>query len=389
MFAWLRKKRAEARRASPSWRQAKPLRGLSPAQLDALERLVIERRLEAGDVLISEGDRATSIFIVESGSFDVSKRETARDKEHVIDTVVAGQTLGEAALFEQITRAATVRAREPAVVFEVPMAELRRRGDDDPALASLHQALVLGLVEGLATRLRAQAHDKLATAQAQDVMGHFVVNVLILVCAYVYLLAGLQRLGDASPTNTSYVSIPLQLVFGAGSWYFIRRSGYPLSTFGLSFKDLIGSVLEAILFTVPALAVVTAIKWLLMAAGLVAGPLVAFPDWQARLISEEVLPKLAVYAVACLVQELVVRSALQSSLEQFLTGAHAKRNAIVVSALLFSVTHLHMSFLFATLAFLPGLYWGWLFARRRNLAGVTLSHIAVGACGFFILGVQL
>jgi membrane protease YdiL (CAAX protease family) len=34
-------------------------------------------------------------------------------------------------------------------------------------------------------------------------------------------------------------------------------------------------------------------------------------------------------------------------------------------------------------------FWGWLFARRRNLAGPTLSHFVVGAFVFFVLGISL
>ena len=94
-------------------------------------------------------------------------------------------------------------------------------------------------------------------------------------------------------------------------------------------------------------------------------------------------------ALSSAVQELIVRGALQSSLESFLTGENSKRNAIIVSGLLFAVTHLHMSFLFAALVLLPGMFWGWLFARRRNLLGVTLSHIVVGAFVFFVLGIKL
>ena len=81
-----------------------------------------------------------------------------------------------------------------------------------------------------------------------------------------------------------------------------------------------------------------------------------------------------------------MRGALQSTLEMFLMGPHRRRNAVLVSALLFSVAHLHMSFLFAALAFLPGLYWGWLFSKQRNLAGVVLSHQLIGGYVFFILG---
>ncbi len=151
------------------------------------------------------------------------------------------------------------------------------------------------------------------------------------------------------------------------------------------------SAVEALVLTVPVLAILTGIKWLILwlrgSLGEVA--LIAYPDVAARLSEPQVTRLFAVYVVSCAVQELIVRGALQSSLEMFLTGPRRVLQAVLVSALLFSMTHLHMSFLFAALAFLPGLFWGWLFARRRNLAGVTLSHIALGAYVFFIMGVGL
>ncbi|MEM1034592.1 MAG: cyclic nucleotide-binding domain-containing protein [Myxococcota bacterium] len=399
MLEWLRRRwrrREEPADASgepppgtPAWARAAVFARLDPDQIQALDGIVREREVATGETLVEEGDVATSLFVVARGAFDVVKKERARDREHVIDRVMAGDIVGEAALFDALPRSATVRAAEPSAVYVVPLDEVARRAGEDPRLSAVRPGLILAIAEALAARLREQAADKLESAQQRDVMGHFVVNVLFLVCLYVYLLAGLQRLGDNLPTNTSYVSIPLQLVFGLGSWYFIRRSGYPLRDFGLSGRHLFGSVVEAIVFTVPALAVVTGVKWILIQTGHQAAPLIAHPAWWARLSSDAVWPLLTIYAVASLVQELVVRSALQSSLEMFLTGPRRVRNAIVLSALLFSVTHLHMSFLFATLAFLPGLFWGWLFARRRNLAGVTLSHIAVGGYVFFVLGVAL
>jgi hypothetical protein len=118
-------------------------------------------------------------------------------------------------------------------------------------------------------------------------------------------------------------------------------------------------------------------------------PLIEYPNVMERLGSSDVLPLFAIYVLASAVQELIVRGALQSSLQMFLTGRRRITKAVVVSALLFSVTHLHMSFLFATLAFVPGLFWGWLFARRPNLIGPILSHVAVGAFVFFIMGVNV
>jgi membrane protease YdiL (CAAX protease family) len=150
-------------------------------------------------------------------------------------------------------------------------------------------------------------------------------------------------------------------------------------------------VLEAVVLTPPFLALVTVLKWSVMQvtprwASLA---VVAYPDVAARLSDPAVVKLLVIYAVSSAVQELIVRGALQSSLQLFLVGARSVQRAILVSAVLFAAMHLHMGFLFAAFAFVPGLFWGWLYARRPNLVGVTLSHVAVGAYVFFVLGVGL
>jgi membrane protease YdiL (CAAX protease family) len=35
----------------------------------------------------------------------------------------------------------------------------------------------------------------------------------------------------------------------------------------------------------------------------------------------------------------------------------------------------------------PGLFWGWMFARQRSIVGVTVSHIVVGLWANFLVGV--
>jgi membrane protease YdiL (CAAX protease family) len=174
-------------------------------------------------------------------------------------------------------------------------------------------------------------------------------------------------------------------------WRFIRASGYPLAEFGIGIRHLFGSLLDAVLFTAPVLGLVTAIKWVFLRVtpAYSGWPLIEYQDLAARWVDPQVRTWLAIYAVSCVVQELIVRGALQSSLEMFLVGRHRQTRAVVVSALLFGVNHLHLSFAFAAAAFVPGLFWGWLFARHRNLIGPTLSHIVVGCYVFFVMGVPM
>jgi membrane protease YdiL (CAAX protease family) len=90
------------------------------------------------------------------------------------------------------------------------------------------------------------------------------------------------------------------------------------------------------------------------------------------------------------VQELVARAGLQGTLQNFIPTPpdHINWKAIVVSNLLYSSAHSYIGFWFCVAAFVPGLFWGWMFAKQRSLVGVTVSHIAVGLWAIFALGVH-
>ena len=364
--------------------------GLSDSQFAELAPFLEPRSLGAGELLVREGEPAEKLFILTRGTLEVLKTNPRSGREHSLALLEPGDLVGDVALFDRLPRSASVRAPAVAEVQALPFAALRPGSSGSGKLSvNLYQRLLENLAATLALRFRDQSVRAVESAERRALMGNFIVRLLILVCLYTFLLSGLEQLGGKLVANTSYISIPLQLIFGVGAWRFIRSTKRPLSEFGLSHHNLIGSLLESVLFTVPVLGLLIAIKWVALKLGGSDYPLIEFPDVAARLSESRVLWLLGIYAVSSAVQELIVRSALQSSLEGWLTGPRRVWNAVLVSALLFSITHLHMSFHFAALAFLPGLFWGWLFARRRNLLGVTLSHVAVGGFVFFILGVRI
>jgi CRP-like cAMP-binding protein len=402
VFGWLRRKgKPAAEQERPkTWRDADLMRGLNTRELAVIDPLVKERSLAAGETLVRQGEPAIELFILRSGTLQIVKTDDEDGREHSIGEVTAGQLVGEVALFNEQPRHATVRATSDCVLDAITFNQLRPNPDQlarssiDPRPKPVRRAyrkLLENLAKLLADRLRAQADVSLADAKRREAVAKFLINILVLVCLYSFLLSGLDHIEKLLPDSTSYISIPMQILFALGSWRFIRSTGYPLRDFGITHRQLVGSLLEAAVLTLPVLAILTGIKALILWTGGSFGevPLIAHTNVAERLATPDVVRLLVVYIVSCAVQELIVRGALQSSLEMFLTGPHRVLQAVLISALLFSMTHLHMSFLFAALAFIPGLFWGWLFARRRNLAGVTLSHIAVGAYVFFIMGVGL
>jgi membrane protease YdiL (CAAX protease family) len=56
---------------------------------------------------------------------------------------------------------------------------------------------------------------------------------------------------------------------------------------------------------------------------------------------------------------------------------------------LFSAAHVFIGFWFCVAAFVPGMFWGWMFAKQRSLLGVIASHIAVGIWMLFVVGIEV
>lgn len=381
------------------WRESELFREMSDEQLDVLAPFVEPRHVSAGENLVLEGEPARDVFVVAEGVLDVIAHDLQSGKEIVIGKIEAGDVVGEVAVFDEQPRSATVRARTDCKVFTIAFHDLRpeidlvARSTMDPRPKPLRRAynrLLENLAATLAERFRGRTAELRDAAKRKEAVGSFLVNILLLICLYTFLLSGLERL-ENSPANTSYISIPIQIVFAVGSWRFMRSTGYPLSEFGLGTKHFFSSIAESVFWTVPALASLTALKWMWITfRGNPNGvPLIEHIDVVSRMTEPSLVPLITIYALSSVVQELIVRCALQSSLLMFLSSRGRRTKAIVISALIFAMTHLHMSFLFAAAAFLPGLFWGWLYTRRPNLAGVALSHIAVGCYVFFVMGVRV
>ena len=52
---------------------------------------------------------------------------------------------------------------------------------------------------------------------------------------------------------------------------------------------------------------------------------------------------------------------------------------------IFSAAHLYVSPGLAVIAFVAGLFWGWLYARQSGLIGVSVSHVLLGLWAFEVV----
>jgi len=369
--------------------------GFSDDELVRIVPLLEERTVAAGMTIVREGEPATELFIIRDGMVEVTKRAADAAREQRLTMLEAGETFGEMTLVDRAPRSASVRAVEQTTVAMLRMADLDGATERDVAT----RARMLGnLGSHLARRLRgtnettvAALEQQLRLAQMRVSMGTFLTYVVFIMVAYGFAL---RIVGDLSKNtvDTTVVSIPIILVFALPLYVMMRRSGEPIAIYGLTWHGAGAAAADAVLWTLPLLALTLVIKIVLVhtvtsLAGVPIFRFGGFLDPRATSSAAWLSFTLSV-AYICVVplQEFIARGALQSPLQRFLVGPHATAAAIVIANSLFTASHLHLSTTFALIALLPGLLWGWLYTRHGTLIAPIVSHVLVGWVGLFVLG---
>jgi CRP-like cAMP-binding protein len=370
--------------------------GLSDEDLTKLDLNVYRKKVDAGEELVSEGDLGCDLFIIEQGEVEVLRSGDGTNHLHRIATLGTGANFGELALLDNGPRSATVRATRPTDLIVIDTGKL---GHPDAVLRREHANIFQNLSRALSQRLRgtnnvtvAALERELELAELRVDMANFCAAIILVLCGYGFVIrmAAEQSIGMVS---TTVLTVPLLLVFSAIVLFLMRRSRHPWSVYGVTTKDWGKHVVEAFWWTLPILALATAIKWVLIRSVPESANTALF-DFQASVRGGGENAAMLALAMGCLyalvvpLQELTTRGALQSSLQLFLTGPNRVWLAILTSNVVFTACHLHLSVGFAVLAFFPGLVWGALYARQGSLVGVSFSHILVGVWALFVLGIE-
>jgi len=135
---------------------------LSPDQIDRVHDSAVARSLQRGDVLFSEGDDATDLYVVIDGRIAIANK-SIDGRESMMALMERGDLFGEMPLFDSLSRSAEARALEPSSVVAIPYAPIKALYESQPDLLWHVVALLAG-------RLRA-TDEALADSVFLDVQG--------------------------------------------------------------------------------------------------------------------------------------------------------------------------------------------------------------------------
>ncbi len=120
--------------------------GLSSAEFDSLRRLIFEKTVERGEVILLEGEPAEALFFVASGAVKVFKT-SVEGKEQILNIVRPGESFNDVPVFDDGPNPTSAQAMGPVVLYGVRKGELR-------AFLQEHPAVVLNVIKVLAERVR-------------------------------------------------------------------------------------------------------------------------------------------------------------------------------------------------------------------------------------------
>ena len=347
-----------------------------------LGRCPIFRRCGTAD-LVREHEPSDTLLIIEQGRARVLKRGAAGD-EHLLNELGPGDSIGEMALFDRVPRSATVRAAGPVRTLQLPLAGIVQQAEARPTLVPVLVdigALVAERLRLASATATATADRALAEERMRAVLGRFTLLLMLAYTLYTWVLGTAVQVKQTFG-HSEFITVPAIVVCCAILFAFVRVSGYPARFFGITTENAGRDIAEAVLFTLPWLLGAVVLKlalvtWLPSMHGLpifqmfappVPGlPATGFNPWLA-----------AAYVIFAPFQELIYRGGVQGPLAHFLTGRWRTVLAIVGANVIFSAAHLYVSPGLAVMAFVAGLFWGWLYARQRGLAGVAVSHVLIG-----------
>ncbi len=127
-------------------------RGLEPAAVRALERLLERQTFPAGELIVRRGDAADRFFLLTAGTVSVTIDLPSGRRQRVA-TLSGGMTFGELAIVSDAERTADVRADEPAECYALSLARFRELGATHPEIKLVLLENLLRNASQTATRL--------------------------------------------------------------------------------------------------------------------------------------------------------------------------------------------------------------------------------------------
>lgn len=370
------------------WKNNNLLTDLSEVELSEIEPMLDFKECEPGKIIIDETSSDENCYLILEGEVDIYKKENNLLLAHLSN----GDSFGLMALLDKKARSATVKAKTKlkyAILSQHNLNQIKASSTDSIYHKILHNYIIeqsrsLRETNKLSMKL---LNEKLANVENQIAFGHFFTSMLIILVIYAVALRYSMSLID-DPQTIVAITCGLLTIFTSIAFLHLKFSNMPLEYYGVGIGDWRAHLKQSLIWTGYFLLFLTLIKWIaiITVPALHDQPLLMYK--YTELFHRYSPLFLIVYVLFTIIQEFITRCMFQSCLMNFFSDRYYNAEAIFLSSLAFSMLHLHQpSILFPVLVFIPGIFWGILYAKQRKLLGVCLSHTLIGIYAIYFLDI--
>jgi CRP-like cAMP-binding protein len=122
-------------RVLASLKQSRVFRGLGVASLESIALAGSVVDLEAGELIIAEGQPVTDLFVVIHGELEIFLPQTADRLTRIrVARAAPGDCIGEYSFVDKNPASASVASKSPSEVFRISHAEFQRKLDGEPEI---------------------------------------------------------------------------------------------------------------------------------------------------------------------------------------------------------------------------------------------------------------
>lgn len=338
------------------------------------------KHLDSGQLIIEEDAMIhPEFYILIEGELEAFKQDS-RNRHYVLNIIMPGDVFGEGILLGEQQRASSVRAVSASEVLVIPNQAIEQFAPRYPSsVTQFYKALHAQTVY----YLKKINEKNTQLIDYQKNLSFFLVNIVVFLSIFSILVSYIHEIIH----NIYPVLITTPLVFIGSVLLFarLRSLGLPLSIVGVTTKNLKKSVIEAAWISCFILVSILLLKYCLIHfTDKFSQKHLFYTQFQRYKIEFGInmtgwmfLANQMLYATHAVFQELIARGSIQGMFMQILPK-HKGFLAIVLASLVFASAHAYFGIAAVLAVFLPGLLWGWLYARQRNIFGVIVSHLIIG-----------
>lgn len=217
---------------------------------------------------------------------------------------------------------------------------------------------------------------------------YIVVALLCTICGYIFFIAAAKAITQYFHSSTPATGLVI-LTGISIAIFFIRFGPFSLYSMGLTWTNSRRAMQSALLSIIPFLLIGTGIKYLLIqyAPQFHHVPLFEYDKLIREMGLYNYIFDIGIYLMFIApTEEFICRGLVQGSLQSLFYSERDIWSPIIIANLFFAVMHIMISFTATIVVFLPGLCWGYLFARDNDLVAVSVAHGLLGSIMFYGIG---